>query len=233
MAKWMTNLSKMTISVGLGFEMGFCFQNQGAKRSREQQNRSKHSDCCSKIDFAHLTTSAKESSWLGSNLVSKSINFPSQFETKNTSEANFIFCCNFGLQNHPKFDENPLQNAWSELRISTLGHFGQIKPGSWSQGHLQGPSSCSFWRHMDLIWSQFSSCSACSYIISRAAFVCKVQFTVRITGFTAHNLQISAQPCNHRSFSSHSRRTFSRISADVLVFKAHTHIWTHICTANQ
>ena len=48
------------------------------------------------------------------------------------------------------------------------GHFGQIKPGSWSQGHLQGPSSCSFWRHMDLIWSQFSSCSTCSHIISRA-----------------------------------------------------------------
>ena len=88
------------------------------------------------------------------------------------------------------------------------GHFGQIKPGSWSQGHLQGPSSCSFWRHMDLIWTKFSSCSTCSYIISRAAFVCKVQFTVRIKMFTVHNLQIRAHPCNHRSsFNSHRHRT--------------------------
>ena len=133
-------------------------QNQGLKCFREVQNPWKHSDCCSKIDFAHLTTSAKASSWLGSIFLSKSIDFPSQFETKNTSEANFIFCCNFGIQNHPKFDENPFQKAWSELRISTLGHFGQIKPGSWSQGHLQGLSSCSFWHHMDLIWTHFSNC---------------------------------------------------------------------------
>ena len=121
MPKSIKNQWKMKISIKLGFYVNFCLQNQGLKCFREVQNPWKHSDCCSKIDFAHLTTSAKASSWLGSIFLSKSINFPSQFETKNTSEANFIFCCNFGIQNHPKFDENPFQNAWSELRISTLG----------------------------------------------------------------------------------------------------------------
>ena len=88
------------------------------------------------------------------------------------------------------------------------GHFGQIEPGYWSQGHLQEPSSCSFCCHMDLIWTQFSSGSTCSYIISRAPFVCKVQFIVRIKMFTVHNLQIRAHPCNCRSsFNSHRHRT--------------------------
>ena len=104
--------------------------------------------------------------------------------------------------------EKPSKMLGRNCATPPWGHFGQIKPGSWSQGHLQGPSSCSFWRHMDLIWTQFSSCSTCSYIISRAAFVCKVQFTVRIKMFTVHNLQIRAHPCNHRSsFNSHRHRT--------------------------
>ena len=128
-AKWMKNLFQMSICVGLGFEMGFCSQNQGAKRSREQQNRSKHSDCCSNIDFAHFRTYRKVWPSLGSNLVPNSIIFGPKFDAKSTSETDFIYWSCFSLQSLPKWCQKRSQNAWSELIKSTLGHLWPDQAG--------------------------------------------------------------------------------------------------------
>ena len=78
-------------------------------------------DCCSKIDFAHLRTSSKVSSSLGSNLVPKSNNFLPNFDPKSTSETDFIFWRRFSPQSLPKWGPKGSKNALSELRKSALG----------------------------------------------------------------------------------------------------------------
>ena len=78
-------------------------------------------DCCSKIDFAHFRTYGQVSSSLGSSLEPKFIKFWSNFAPKSTPKTDFIFQCRVCLKNLPKWGPKGPQNAWSELRKSSLG----------------------------------------------------------------------------------------------------------------
>ena len=111
---------QIDISFKLGFEVEFWFQTPGFKCGREEQNPSKHMDCCSKIDFAQDKTYGQVASSLGSNLVPKLIKNYSNFDPRNTSEADFIFWCRMYVKSLPKRPPKQPQNAWSELKTNGM-----------------------------------------------------------------------------------------------------------------